>query len=549
MRLLLAISLTASVQGQALPGVEPRLPEASPVESLPPVRAEGGLSDEGEILAQRVNRIILQSTHDDQEVVIGPGVAASESLMVPSPRTLASRLEAWLDRPLTTGGLGALADKVLYHYDSEGFPVVSVDVPEQDLSTGDLKLVLEVGRYGEIGVSRPKYGKPELVQQGMFLQRGDLVNRQEIDRQMEWYGRTGFRRPRLFVSPGLEPATADMLIAFEERRPWRVTLGYENSGPELLGRDRMLLGIAGVTPSEHLIAWQTVAGMPVSSLLANALRWEIPFHGIHQVLQIDAAYAEVASRYQVRGFPIESQGSSWSLGAMQKIPLPDLAGWSQSVGAGIEVKGTDQFLLFGGGSLSPGQVILFHGKMSHKVERSWEMGGASFESTFVASPGGVGGDNSDAAFKAYDPEADASYVIARVSGQGWWSPGADWQLRLRGAAQVADSRLLPAEQFAAGGYQSVRGAGEREYFADGGWQTSLELHSPLISPTEGWAFRALTFFDYATLDDRGGDSSSLSGAGLGLRMKVTEMFDLRLDHGWRLDESENRSHFGINFTF
>ena len=81
------------------------------------------------------------------------------------------------------------------------------------------------------------------------------------------------------------------------------------------------------------------------------------------------------------------------------------------------------------------------------------------------------------------------------------------------------------------------------------WQASFELHSPLISPVKGCAFRVLTFFDHAGLDGRGGTSSSLSGAGLGLRMRVAERFDLRLDHGWRLDEGENRSHFGVNMTF
>jgi hemolysin activation/secretion protein len=167
----------------------------------------------------------------------------------------------------------------------------------------------------------------------------------------------------------------------------------------------------------------------------------------------------------------------------------------------------------------------------------------------LVSPGGLGGNNSDAAFRAYDPRADSSYLVGRVSGDGWWSPGRDWQLHLRGAAQIADSRLLPAEQFAAGGYQTVRGAAEREYSADAGWQASLELHSPLVSAGPGCAFRVLGFLDHAALELRDGPSSSLSGAGLGLRMKIAEAVDVRFDHGWRLDFAEQASHVGINLTF
>jgi len=549
MRLLLLITLIASARAQSLPGIEPRVPQAQAPESLPPVRGSGEAAAGGGVLALRLTAIRLISLEAGEVREIGRGLSASQGLLLPSPRTLAARLSKWRDRPLTSGDLAALADEILIHYDGEGYPVVSVEAPEQDLSKGELQLTIEIGRYGEAGVSRPKYGKPEKVQKGLLLRRGDLVRRAELDEQMAWYGRTAFRRPRLFVSPGAEPATADLLIAFEEGKPWRVTTGYENSGPDLLGRDRFLLGVVGWTPGEHLLAWQSVVGMPASSLLANALRWEIPFHASHQILQLDAAYAEVRSRYATGGIPVESEGSSWSLAALQKMPLPALGGWRQHLGVGFELKGTDQFLLFGGGSVSPGEVVLFQGKLTHELARSWESGAASFESTLIAAPGNVGGKNDDAAFKAYDRAADSSYYIGRLVGEGWWTPGADWQVRMRGSAQVADSRLLPAEQFAAGGYQTVRGTAEREFAADNGWQGSLELLTPLISPLKGCDFRFLAFFDHAALDYRGGPSSSLSGTGLGLRMKLADRIDLRLDHGWRIDEAENRSHFGLNVTF
>jgi hemolysin activation/secretion protein len=549
MRLLLAICLVASARGQSLPGVEPRLPASAAAESLPPVRESASATEAGEILMLRLDRIRLVSPAGGGEEEIAPGLSVARGLPVPAPRRLAKRLAGRLGRPLTAGGLAALADEVLVHYDAAGFPVVSLEVPEQDLAAGELRLVIGIGRYGEVGVARPKSGDPDAVRKGLRLRRGDLVRRATLDEQLAWFGRTIFRRPRLFVSPGMEVDTADLLIGFDERRPWRVNSGYENSGPDLLGRDRLLLGVAGLTPGEHLLAWQGVVGLPASSLVANALRWEIPFHGSHQLLQLDAAYAEVLSRYSSGGVPLESEGGSWSLAAFHKLPLPGFGGWRQQGGAGFELKGTDQFLLFGGGSLSPGEVVLFHGKLGHELSRSWESGGASFDGSLLAAPGGLGGNNRDAAFKAYDPAADASYVIARLGGQGWWTPGADWQLHLRGAAQAADSRLLPAEQFAAGGYQTVRGAGEREFSADAGWQASLELHSPAISPVAGLNLRVLGFVDHAGLESRGGTAASLSGAGLGLRMKLAERVDLRWDHGWRLDDDENRSHFGINVSF
>lgn len=548
MRLILAICFLASARGQSLPGVEPRLPAAPAPESLPKVAA-GEPHVKGEVLSHSLRSITLTTPQGGAAIEVAPGLSASEDLKLPAPRTLAARLKKWLGVPLHAGDLADLADQILIHFDQEGFPVVLVEAPNQDLSKGELILHVEIGRIGNIGLSRSKFTSVEVLQKGMHLASGDPIERAAIDEQLAWYGRTVFRHPRLFASPGAEPATADLLIAFEESKPWRVTTGYENSGPDLLGRDRFLLGVAGVTPNDHLIAWQSVMGMPVSSLLANAIRWEIPFASSHQLLQLDAAYAEVLSRYASNGFPVESEGSSWSLGAAQKMPLPSLGAWRQSLSAGFELKGTDQFLLYGGSSLSPGEVMLFHGKLGHEISRSWEGGSVLLESALLAAPGELGGNNDDSAFKAYDPAADATYVIGRMNGEAWWSPGADWQLHLRASAQVADSRLLPVEQFSVGGYQTVRGVSEREYSADCGWQGSFELLTPAIRPTDGWGFRFLTFFDYAGLEDRKGAGSSVSGAGVGLRMKVTDHVDLRFDHGWRIDDAENRSHFGLNLNF
>jgi hemolysin activation/secretion protein len=549
MRFLLAVCLVATARGQSLPGIEPRLPEVPAPESLPPVHAGAEASRGGEVLVKRLEKVVLVAPGGGEEVDLAAGLAATQNLQVPSPAKLAKRLSRWSGKALDAGEMASLADEILIHYDREGFPVVSLEAPNQDLSQGVLRFTLEIGRFGEVGVSRPKHGDPAVIAQGLRLRSGEQVRRGDIDEQMAWYGRTAFRHPRLFVSPGVEPSTADLLIAFEESKPWRANLGYENSGPDLLGRDRFLLGVAGWTPGEHLLAWQCVVGAPASSLLANALRWEIPFHTSHQVLQLDAAYAEVASRYVSGGIPVESEGSSWSIAAQQRIPLPAWGGWQQKLGAGFELKGTDQFLLFGGSSVSPGEVVFFHGKLSHELSRHWEDGSAFFESSVLASPGGVSGNNDDAAFHAYDPNADSSYLIGRLSGDGWWTPGGDWQLHLRGSAQIADSRLLPAEQFAVGGYQTVRGVGERQYSADQGWQTSLELQSPLITAGKGCAFRVLGFLDHAALDMRDGPSSSLSSAGLGLRMRVAESIDVRFDHGWRIDFAEQASHVGINLTF
>ena len=550
MRILWFILLTGAAQAEALPGILPLMPDSEEVEELP--RVEGlvtGTEAPTAVLMNQLQWIELRSSEGSQVHTLAPGIMVSSELILPSPRTLSAKLATYLDHTVTDVSLAKMADDILIHYDTEGFPVVLVSAPEQDLSGGRLVIEVEVGRIGRVGVSRPKFGNPESVRKGLSLRDGEILRRQELNEQLAWYGRTGFRKPRLFVSPGQEPATADILIAFEERGPWRVNFGFENSGPDLIGKERFVFGASGMLPNEHLLAWRGVLGSPAASLMANAIRWEIPLHRSHGAIQIDAAYAEVAASYLFLGTPVEVEGTSWSISAMHQWLMPQVHGWSQTFSAGFDIKGTDQFLLFGGNSSSPGEVILANGRLTHSLEREWEDAGVKIHSSFKFSPGNLGGRNDDAAFRSYDPAADSSYLVGNLDVDAWWRPVGDWRLVGRLALQASDSRLLPAEQFGAGGYQSVRGADERAYSMDNGWFCSVEAQTPLISFIPRCDMRLLTFFDQASVHDDGGSSAFLSSVGVGIRARVFDHVDLRFDHGWRLDESENRSHLGILVSF
>lgn len=549
MRPLLALFLTTAAHAQFLPGVDPRVPEPQPVESVPVKKADTSAAGEGAILSKQLKEIRLESRSGNEWTHVTPAFTVAADLLVPSPTTLAAKLAPWNGQPLTEGDLVVIADTILAHYDVEGYPVVLLDAPEQDLQSGVLRLLIDVGKIGKVGVTRPEFGNPKAVTKGLRLRSGDTVRRSELDEQMAWYGRTVFRRPQLLVSPGSEPATADILIGLQEKRPWRATLGYENSGPFLLGEDRLLLGVAGMTKNEHILAMQTVVGMPVSSLQAYALSWEIPFHTLHQSLQLDAVYAEVYSDSELSGIPLENTGTSWSMAAMQKLFLPSVGNWRQRLAVGTEAKGTNQFLLFGGAPVSPGEVRLVQARVNYGLSREWEEGAFWMETTALGSPGGLISGNDDEDFEVYDPDAQANYGVLRMAAQGWWSPGGDWRLAARAIGQVTNTRLLPVEQFAAGGYQTVRGVTEREFFADNGWQSSLELYGPAITVKQRYQLRLLAFYDQAMLENRGENSSWLSSTGLGARIKMAETVDLRLDHGWRLDDQGSQFHIGVQFTY
>jgi hemolysin activation/secretion protein len=67
----------------------------------------------------------------------------------------------------------------------------------------------------------------------------------------------------------------------------------------------------------------------------------------------------------------------------------------------------------------------------------------------------------------------------------------DDQLILRGDVQLADNPLLPLEQYALGGFYTVRGYRENELVADNGWSVSLEGRIPLFRLPVPWVSRTI----------------------------------------------------------
>lgn len=558
-RVLGCLSLILPLGAATLPGIDPGAPADADGATVPFAEA-GEVPDPatGELLVGDLRGLFIVDAGEAVDAMASldadkdPPAAGSAVVVaptLPSPRSLAAKLAPRIGEPLHEGGLEWIAEGVLGHLEAEGFPVAEVDVPVQDLDDGVLRIELRLGRVGAVGLGRTVHADPDPLSRGLHLRPGESLSRGALETQLDWYARNPFLQPRLFVSPGEAPATADVLIGFEERRPWTVYAGYDNSGVELIGRDRWTVGALAALPDGQLIGWQSQLGAPLSSYHAHGLRWELPVPGCRSVWRLDAAYAEVDASYLQAGSRVNNDGRSWLLAGSHRMQLPALAGWRQVLGLGAELKGTDQFLLFGGAAVSPGAVIFAQARIDHELRRDWREGGARLSGSVVAAPGNLFGDNSDRAFQGFDPRAGSAYWIGRLDGEGWWRPGGGWELRGRAAGQWSDSHLLPAEQIAVGGRDTVRGLEERELLGDAGWWVSSELWTPEWTIGERAGLRGLVFIDHGTLRRRGGMDESVSGAGIGLRLQVARNVSLRYDHAWRLDDDGQQDYFGVTVAY
>jgi hemolysin activation/secretion protein len=129
--------------------------------------------------------------------------------------------------------------------------------------------------------------------------------------------------------------------------------------------------------------------------------------------------------------------------------------------------------------------------------------------------------------------------------------------------QWADGALIPAEQFGLGGDGSVRGYATREYLGDLGLSGTVEARLPIIlglldrkaGVTDApWdRLQAVAFFDWgvAKVEDPlpGEDEEQwLYGAGLGVRLALTDHFQIKCDVAFPLKETPDSDDVCVHFS-
>lgn len=545
LRLLFMISmLPASIAvGQLDPLVAPQELERQEGAGLPfdGAAADEGGEEQGALLLKQLVRIEL--TSDEGQALVDE-LALSETLA------------QFIGRPLHEGGLDRITDLIVDHYDAHDHPVLDVFVPEQDLSKGVLRIEITVGRLGAVGLEKTKHFNNDLLADSVMLSRGELLRSSRLQAQQDWLNRNPFRSAQMYAAPGDGFAEADILYSFEERYPLRAYLGYDNTGTPSVGRNRWFAGVnwGNGFGQDHLVSYQFTMGDALSDFQAHAVLWEIPLHARHHFLRFTGAWAEVNSSSTSGGILVEAEGASWQASGAYGIQLPRWKGFTQEITAGVEFKTTDNFLVFGGTTPGGAVVDVVQARIDYLASRRSEKDALQISASLVASPGGLSSRNEDANFEAFRAGASADYFYGRVKATWLRRLPEAWTLRVAGQAQWANGPLLPIEQLAFGGRDSVRGYDERIALADSGYHVSAEIRTPAIDLSgevlSETKLQFLGFVDHGIGWTDGAGNEALTGVGGGIRLQTGTLGDIRFDVGWPLDGGDGpTAHVGVLLSF
>lgn len=543
-------------------GAEAPTPQASHAPSAAAGTAAGAKSDK--LVLDNLHGLVFVS---GTKAVQSGGVARKgvdvRDVNVLKGKAFARIADTYLGHPLHLSDLNRLVRQTVAYCRAHDRPVVDVFVPEQDVTSGTVQIVVMEGRLGNVKVVNNRWFDADEIKRDIRLQPGEKISAKELEQDLAWINQNPFRKVDAVFVQGDRPGITNVQLDVKERYPLRPYVSYNNSGNPAIGRNMLNVGLnwGNVFDTDQRAGYQYERTGKHGALAAHRLSYTVPLRR-RDVLSFSAGYVETDSKlFDVFGV----SGRSASFSARYSMPLGRQGRLTQKIQTGFDFRRTNNNLEFFGDQVfdNSSDIVQFVADYSGLLPEP--RGSNSWYATLVSSPGGIDSGNRDARFEAMRPGATADYNyvnlgyqrLMRLPGNVTWSATANMQW--------SDSRLLASQQMGLGGRGSVRGFEPRAVNGDNGLFVSNEIRSPSLrlpwraGGTIG-RVQLLAFLDYGkvgVVDPLPSETSNsvLSSTGLGLRYSFSNHVQLEADYGWQhqgrsLDpQTDGRTDFNLTFSY
>jgi hemolysin activation/secretion protein len=507
-------------------------------------------------------------------------------------------------KTLTDSEVQALVRKAGKALVEAGYYLASIWAPPTDLAKGVLIVQVDKGRIGKktfyAATSSVSTGKvaaiaPKKPYQGTYYSEEQLRRRLANLKEGDTFDYRSFYssvyninalpdvtmdtdlKVRKEQSAGLTQRLVDMDFTVDDRLPIHGALSVGNSGTKATGdwRPSATLQHLNLTKHDDVLSLNLGPVSPnVKDLKSFGASYYLP-NNWHNggAFTLYGGYSDLDAEDVVEG--INVRGKGWFTGAQQSYKLIQTEKHLLSVSLGLTYRVMeDQLILTDPGAedwaLDTRKVTMvpLSLALSYSSGKPDFIGGRNFiTSQTIAHRAGFLGASDEEEIRTLRVNADGDFFIERLqmarvqplSGEQKGSLG--WLLFGKLDGQIASGPLVPAEQKAIGGMDSVRGFPERIAQGDDGVSGTLELRTPLMSTFLGSAYKTkverdralnegktvdrlqfVTFLDAGTVKVQDPlssvDSYTMVGAGVGMRLALTKYSQFRFDWGVPLSGRE-----------
>ena len=459
-------------------------------------------------------------------------------------------------------------------YHAAGYLTVLVDIPEQKINDdGTVHLRVTEGRVERLKVAGNRYhARDEIRADAPSLAPGTVPNFNDAQQDLAALSRTPDRRVTPLLRPGRAPGTVEVELKVDDSLPLHgsVELNDKQSPDTTARRLEAALRYDNLWQKGHSAA----LSFQNSPLDTEQVEVYTGTYSLPLGSGTLAGYL-VRSNSAIPTLAQTSLGKSTIYGLRYIHPLPGRGSYFHSLTAGFDVKDFDDTEITG--AKKPVRYVPFgvqytagltddSGQWLSNLGVTWSLRSLA-DREYLCPDDNTVKDQ----FACKRAGAESNFAVLRGDLQRTQVLGGGWDMTARLDLQAASQPLVPSEQFAAGGVDSVRGYLDAERTGDDGWRTRFELRTPGLWPESGVETRFIGFLDWASLRRQKPlpeEESDYAIGSWGLGMQLRDSSGMRLAFDWaralrdgamyvdennrarlRTEKSSSRLHVRVGYDF
>jgi hemolysin activation/secretion protein len=451
-------------------------------------------------------------------------------------------------------------------YKDAGYGTVFVDIPEQTVDEGIVRLKVTEGSLARVRVHGARYfSGRQILAELPALEAGQTPHLTSLQEELtQLNARTPDRSITPVLKAGAEPGTVDVDLAVKDKLPLHGSVEVDNRHT------------ADTTPVRASVSlsydnlWQRQDSLSLQYQTAPANRKNAEVEAAtylgHVADGVAAlSYTHTNSNVLALG-TLGVLGKGTIYGAHWLQPFLNTPAESRSFTIGVDYKNVNTLVYpdaAPNSAAAPITAPVHYLNWSAGFSQAWRQPTHTFATTVAVGLGIRNLINTPQEFENARSKGTPGYFYLRLSGDALQSLPAGMAIQARLTSQWSLNPLVNNEQFSLGGQDTVRGYLEAETLGDSGAAGTLELHSPQLGKHGGSVFGPLYGFGFvdagvATLLDPLPSQNynfHLWSTGIGLRLESAAGLSGSLDYaipekdGVRTRKHDRRFDFLIRYGF
>ena len=446
-------------------------------------------------------------------------------------------------------------------FHDEGYLTVFVNIPEQEVNGGVVKLDVLEGKVEKLSVLGSRYYSLGKIKQHVTeFKEGHVPHFPTVQKQIASVNTNQDRVVAPVLRPGKSPGMVEVDLKVDDKFPLHASMEYNDRYTPNTTKTRLSgnLRYDNLWQSDHSMGLGfQVTPEDQSEVKVFSATYVIPYAGDYWAMYGVVSNSDISAVGDVN---VLGNGNIYGLRYIHPMPSP-IKGFNHNLTLGVDYKDFKETTSLLGSDSFNTPITYLPFLIGYTGNLATAASTTKLDLNFIFSTKSFV--NSDEEFDTKRAFARQNFSYLRGQLEHTHTLPFQWQAYGSLGGQATGDLLISNEQYFLGGLDTVRGYLEASALGDQGVNATLELRTPPLQKylVDGFNdVRLLAFYDYgyAKVTDPGASQIArfvLASYGVGLDVKATHGLFARLDFAQALrpvgtvEKNDTRLHFKVGFDW